>query len=90
MAHLPKPTIAVMLFPQVATREDLIFHGIVLWSNQVPAQQQLETPPPSPSVLVANGTMNGGELGRHGAGARRRSVAAAESPFKGKQLLNGS
>ncbi|KAK7402404.1 hypothetical protein QQX98_011846 [Neonectria punicea] len=40
-----KPTIAAVLFPQVATREDLIFNGMALWSNQgALAAAELETP----------------------------------------------
>ncbi|KAH7019068.1 hypothetical protein EDB80DRAFT_819198 [Ilyonectria destructans] len=63
----PKATIAAVLFPQVATREDLIFNGMALWSNQSAlAAAAQETP--------TNGTANGEAMKQ--AAARRRSVVS--------------
>ncbi|KAF7548970.1 hypothetical protein G7Z17_g6708 [Cylindrodendrum hubeiense] len=68
-----KATIAAVLFPQVATREDLIFNGMALWSNQAAlAAAAQETP--------TNGAANGESMKQ--AAARRRSVVSPESPFR--------
>jgi hypothetical protein len=70
-----KPQIAAVLFPQVATREDLIFNGMALWSNQAAlAAAAQETP--------ANGT--NGDSGRQGASSRRRSVVSPsrDAPYR--------
>ncbi|KAI5464880.1 hypothetical protein BGZ63DRAFT_349962 [Mariannaea sp. PMI_226] len=66
-----KPQIAAVLFPQVATREDLIFNGVALWLNQgslVAAAQE---------TSAANG-----EHVKHAAASRRRSVAQPDSSFR--------
>lgn len=83
-----KPSIAAVFFPQVATREDLIFNGMALWSNQaalLSAAQETGAPATGVNpVSVVNG-----ESGRH-IGQRRRSIVAAESPLKGRQIRSGS
>ncbi|CAM1502426.1 Fc.00g044100.m01.CDS01 [Cosmosporella sp. VM-42] len=71
-----KPSIAAVLFPQVATREDLIFNGMALWSNQgalVAATQEGAT----------NGVNGHGESMKQAA-SRRRSIVGPESPFRSR------
>lgn len=77
-----KPSIAAVLFPQVASRDDLIFNGMALWSNQsaviVATQEALP-----PQVPV------NGDNGRHGAHGRRKSVVASDLPLRARPSLNG-
>lgn len=67
----PKATIAAVLFPQVATREDLIFNGMALWSNQSALAAAAQE---TPTNGTANGTANGEAMKQ--AAARRRSVVS--------------
>lgn len=87
-APAAKPSIAAVLFPRVASREDLIFNGLALWSTQgalVAAAQEAGAPPQGLNgPVVVNGTNT--EPLRH---QRRRSVVAAELPLKGRQIRNG-
>ncbi|KAH7157408.1 hypothetical protein B0J13DRAFT_649955 [Dactylonectria estremocensis] len=64
-----KPSIAAVLFPQVATREDLIFNGMVLWSNQGAVTAAMH----ETTASATNGGANGEPM-KHA--NRRRSDAS--------------
>jgi hypothetical protein len=72
-----KATIAAVLFPQIVTREDIIFNGMALWSSQVTAI-------PTPPISNTNGDQG---RGHH---TRRKSVVAVEAPLKSRQIVNGA
>lgn len=94
---------AAVLFPQVVTKEDIIFNGMVLWDSQTeapPAAPAPATQAPSKSTsthvksmppIVANNIEingpNGGGNGRRH--QRRRSVVAEDGSFKGKPNGHG-
>lgn len=65
-----KPTIAAVLFPQVASREDLIFNGMVLWSNQGAVTAAIHE-------TAASATANGGANGESMKHANRRRSDAS-------------
>ena len=80
-----RAAIAAVLFPQVVSREDMIFNGVALWSTQgavVAAAQE---------VIVPAHTSNGGsaEPARQGHG-RRKSVISSDMPGRGRPVLNGA
>ncbi|KAH8176943.1 hypothetical protein LIA77_02025 [Sarocladium implicatum] len=94
---------AAVLFPQVVTREDIIFNGMVLWNYQTeappaapapttPAAKNNSTnvksmPPIVANNIDSNGSNGGGGNRRH---QRRRSVVAEDGSFKGKQNGHGT
>jgi hypothetical protein len=94
-AAAAEQSIAADLFPPVATREDLIFHGMALWSTQtagaaaaVATAAHQSYPPLSNGSGATNG--EGGKLGHH---VRRKSiVSGADSPLAGRvrHSLNGA
>ncbi|KAK0382855.1 hypothetical protein NLU13_9737 [Sarocladium strictum] len=101
-AAIPKGShFAAVLFPQVVTREDIIFNGMVLWTHQTEAPTAPAASPPPPIVKTTSVNVKsmppivgGGEGGGGGGGGRRhqrrRSVVADEGvAFKGKQNGHG-
>lgn len=66
--------IAAVLFPQVGTRDELVFGGVVLWSNQT-------------AILAAAQEMPAGRVNGDASKpvmGRRRSMVGSEPPFRGK------
>ena len=80
-----RAAIAAVLFPQVVSREDMIFNGVALWSTQgavVAAAQEAVVP-----AHASNG--GGAEPVRQGHG-RRKSVISSDMPGRGRPVMNGA
>lgn len=97
-AAIPKSShIAAVLFPQVVTKEMIVFNGMALWSHQTetpaaaaptPAPAAAKTSVPNVNVKSTPPIVGGGEGGGGGGRRhqRRKSVVADENgSFKGKQ-----
>lgn len=91
-AAAAEQSIAADLFPPVATREDLIFHGMALWSTQTAGAAAVATAAHSYPPLSNGGVATNGEGGKLGHVRRKSIVASAESPLVGRagRALNGT